>query len=84
MVIQGAEMTLPEHIARVLSPHLGAATADAVAHHLCAKHEVGDNYAARFACARVAGPTPVTVPVWRLTYGRDTAIRPQITPSSRK
>jgi len=42
MVIQGAEMTLPEHIARVLSPHLGAATADAVAHHLCAKHEVGE------------------------------------------
>ncbi|HEY7410290.1 MAG TPA: hypothetical protein VII13_06095 [Vicinamibacteria bacterium] len=31
-------MDLPEQIAAVLSPHLGAHTADAVARHLLAKH----------------------------------------------
>jgi len=35
-------MNLPEHIAAVLSPHLGALTADSVARHLCAKHDVGE------------------------------------------
>jgi hypothetical protein len=35
-------MSLPDHIAAVLSPHLGALTADAVARHLCAKHDVGE------------------------------------------
>jgi hypothetical protein len=35
-------MELPALIADVLAPHLGAATADAVARHLCAKHGVGD------------------------------------------
>jgi hypothetical protein len=35
-------MNLPEHIASVLAPHLGALTADAVARHLCAKHQVGE------------------------------------------
>jgi hypothetical protein len=35
-------MSLPEHIAAVLSPHLGALTADSVARHLCAKHDVGE------------------------------------------
>jgi hypothetical protein len=37
-----APMNLPEHIASVLAPHLGAQTADAVARHLCAKHQVGE------------------------------------------
>lgn len=31
-------LTLPERIAQVLAPDLGAATADSVARHLCAKH----------------------------------------------
>ena len=35
-------MELTERIAATLAPHLGAATADAVARHLCAKHEVVD------------------------------------------
>jgi hypothetical protein len=35
-------MDLPERITRILTPHLGAHTADSVARHLCAKHEVGD------------------------------------------
>ena len=35
-------MSLPDDIARVLSPHLGAVTADVVARHLCAKHHVGE------------------------------------------
>jgi len=35
-------MDLPGRIARVLTPDLGANTADAVARHLCAKHGVGD------------------------------------------
>ncbi|PYQ50236.1 MAG: hypothetical protein DMF78_16255 [Acidobacteria bacterium] len=35
-------MDLPTRIAEVLTPHLGANTADAVARHLCAKHGVGD------------------------------------------
>jgi hypothetical protein len=35
-------MSLPEHIASVLAPHLGALTADSVARHLCAKHQVGE------------------------------------------
>jgi hypothetical protein len=33
---------VPERIAQVLTPHLGANTADAVARHLCAKHGVGE------------------------------------------
>jgi hypothetical protein len=33
---------LPERIASVLAPHLGAMTADSVARHLCAKHEISD------------------------------------------
>ncbi|HEV8321156.1 MAG TPA: hypothetical protein VG389_06035 [Myxococcota bacterium] len=35
-------MTLPERIAKILGPHLGETTADIVARHLCAKHEIGD------------------------------------------
>ncbi len=35
-------MDLPTRIAEVLTPHLGANTADAVARHLCAKHGVGE------------------------------------------
>jgi hypothetical protein len=33
-------MDLAERITRVLTPHLGAHTADSVARHLCAKHEL--------------------------------------------
>lgn len=35
-------MDLPERITRILTPHLGAHTADSVARHLCAKHEIGE------------------------------------------
>ena len=35
-------MDIVERITQVLSPHLGAMTADSVARHLCAKHQVGD------------------------------------------
>jgi hypothetical protein len=35
-------MDVPTRIAQVLTPHLGANTADAVARHLCAKHGVGE------------------------------------------
>lgn len=35
-------MDLVERITRTLTPHLGANTADAVARHLCAKHEVSE------------------------------------------
>jgi len=35
-------MDVPTRIAKVLTPHLGASTADAVARHLCAKHGVGE------------------------------------------
>lgn len=35
-------MDVPARIAQVLTPHLGANTADAVARHLCAKHGVGE------------------------------------------
>ena len=35
-------MDLPARIASILAPHLGAATADSVARHLCAKHGVGE------------------------------------------
>lgn len=31
-------MSLPEKIAQVLTPELGASVADSVARHLCAKH----------------------------------------------
>jgi hypothetical protein len=31
---------LPSRIATILGPHLGAITADTVARHLCAKHEI--------------------------------------------
>jgi hypothetical protein len=33
-------MDLADKITEVLTPHLGANTADSVARHLCAKHEV--------------------------------------------
>jgi hypothetical protein len=33
-------MELADRITQVLTPHLGANTADSVARHLCAKHEV--------------------------------------------
>ena len=33
-------MDLPNRIATILGPHLGAITADTVARHLCAKHEI--------------------------------------------
>ena len=33
-------MSLPEQIAQVLTPELGASVADSVARHLCAKHGV--------------------------------------------
>lgn len=35
-------MDIVERITQVLSPHLGAMTADSVARHLCAKHQVGE------------------------------------------
>ena len=35
-------MDLPGRITEVLTPHLGANTADAVARHLCAKHGVSE------------------------------------------
>lgn len=35
-------MSLAERITAVLTPHLGANTADTVARHLCAKHEIGE------------------------------------------
>ena len=35
-------MDIVERITNVLSPHLGAMTADSVARHLCAKHQVGE------------------------------------------
>lgn len=35
-------MELATHITRILSPHLGEHTADSVARHLCAKHDVGE------------------------------------------
>src|SRR6185503_4436131 len=35
-------MALPDRIAKVLGPHLGDTTADIVARHLCAKHEIGE------------------------------------------
>jgi hypothetical protein len=39
-VLSSAAMELSERITRVLTPHLGAHTADSVARHLCAKHEL--------------------------------------------
>jgi len=33
---------LSDRIANILAPHLGAITADSVARHLCAKHEIGE------------------------------------------
>ena len=35
-------MDLAEHITRVLTPHLGATTADSAARHLLAKHGIGE------------------------------------------
>jgi hypothetical protein len=35
-------MDIVERITEVLAPHLGAMTADSVARHLCAKHQVGE------------------------------------------
>ena len=34
-------MELSDRITRILAPHLGDNTADSVARHLCAKHEIG-------------------------------------------
>lgn len=39
-------MSVPERIAAVLAPHLGAHSADAVARHMCAKHGIGDGVGA--------------------------------------
>jgi hypothetical protein len=36
-------MSVPDRIAAVLAPHLGAHSADAVARHMCAKHAIGDS-----------------------------------------
>jgi hypothetical protein len=36
-------MTLAERITGILTPHMGAHTADSVARHLCAKHGVGED-----------------------------------------
>ena len=36
-------VTLSEHIAQVLAPHMGQATATAVAIHVCAKFGAGGN-----------------------------------------
>jgi hypothetical protein len=33
-------VTIPDRIAAVLTPHLGASSADAVARHVCAKYDV--------------------------------------------
>jgi len=35
-------VSLPERIAAILAPDLGSMTADSVARHLCAKHQVGE------------------------------------------
>lgn len=39
-------MSVPDRIAAVLAPHLGAHSADAVARHMCAKHGIGDSVSA--------------------------------------
>jgi len=36
-------MNVPERIAKVLAPHLGAQSADVVARHLCAKYGVDES-----------------------------------------
>lgn len=36
-------MSVPDRIAAVLAPHLGAHSADAVARHMCAKHAIGES-----------------------------------------
>src|SRR5262249_61753547 len=41
-ILRGHDMDLPTRITEVLTPHLGANTADAVARHLRAKHGVGE------------------------------------------
>jgi len=38
-------MTAADRIAAVLSPHLGAHSADAVARHMCAKHGIAEGAA---------------------------------------
>lgn len=38
-------MTVADRIAAVLSPHLGAHSADAVARHMCAKHGIAEGTA---------------------------------------
>jgi len=35
-------MELTAHITRILTPHLGEHTADSVARHLCAKHQISE------------------------------------------
>lgn len=40
-------MTIPDRIAAVLAPHLGASSADAVARHVCAKYDVHTGLDAR-------------------------------------
>jgi hypothetical protein len=37
-----SDSTIPDRIATVLAPHLGALSADAVARHLCAKYGIGE------------------------------------------
>jgi len=46
-------MNLAEHISAILSPHMGAHTADSVARHLCAKHGVGEGPIAPDALERL-------------------------------
>jgi hypothetical protein len=46
-------MELAERIAEALTPHLGAATADSVARHLCAKHGIGEGPADAGKMARL-------------------------------
>ena len=38
-------MTVADRIAAVLSPHLGAHSADSVARHMCAKHGIAEGTA---------------------------------------
>lgn len=46
-------MDLPRRIATILGPHLGNSTADSVARHLCAKHEIGDGPVEPSQCERL-------------------------------
>jgi hypothetical protein len=46
-------MTVPERIASILSPHLGAQSSDVVARHLCAKYGVDESVTAEQAAQLV-------------------------------